>query len=875
MLAIRSAPPVPTHDFKKKLLEVSSYAWSPERPDGYSLLCVSENKLAVELFLDKLARCCALGFPDAVAGYADYTGLPRFRQSIAGLMNRTLPSSPPVAADDVIVGTGAHALVEHVIHSVCNPGDGVLIPAPYYPGFDFDLLQRNACHPIAVHPIHTSTSRQQSVSLAAATNTSDRSCTNKPQRTSHQPSAHQHNQRGHPEGSSSPQSDPGNIGAPSTLQGASKKGTSSDQRDQMDGGGPFSKSWRDYDEGSAFYEVPHNEQHQDPGTDPQDKEGSSAFWLPGVDAFQAAFDAATATGVRPAALLFSNPANPLGITYPPPLLQSILVWAIGKGIHVISDELYYNSYFGHIDSLDPGLGDGEGGAAQSHRSGDRHLGVLRLGATQAGCSGDGSLSSPGESPEQGTPWERCKQCGAGSSPPPSTPACMNGRPTTPTCVPERGGAGTSTTSTTASGAPQAAGNVSQTVEGSGARTTSAALESLPSTRARVPEVRLESCGCAGRSTASDTLPAGTSTALDAPLDPQAARDASPSPPLSPGGASPAPPRSPGSAAQAPPLSPFVSAREAAAAAISQGLLEPTDVDMYLHTVYGLSKDFGASGLRVGWLVTRSQPLATAIRPLSMFTCVSQPMQHALALMLEDVAWVDGYLEVSRQALLASYGMVRRALTDARVPFVAATSGLFVWLDLSAWLPGHPGQGLDPVRPAAPGEGACSIRNTSAAVGPRELEAVTGSVAGCTTETRSTGAAFTGFMGEAGGEVKPGAPREGASGENGAIAQDVAEDKPGPIDKGSEEDYEGKAEGTLADRLGTLHTPRGLVDPREMLLWHQLANDYRVLLTPGTDCHSRVPGWYRLCYASAPPDALAVGLARLTAFVADRLAALCD
>lgn len=49
------------------------------------------------------------------------------------------------------------------------------------------------------------------------------------------------------------------------------------------------------------------------------------------------------------------------------------------------------------------------------------------------------------------------------------------------------------------------------------------------------------------------------------------------------------------------------------------------------------------------------------------------------------------------------------------------------------------------------------------------------------------------------------------------------------------------------------------------LWRRMV-DEGVNLTPGADCRSSVPGWFRMCFAATPVESLAVGVDRIAAAV---------
>ena len=174
------------------------------------------------------------------------------------------------------------------------------------------------------------------------------------------------------------------------------------------------------------------------------------------------------------------------------------------------------------------------------------------------------------------------------------------------------------------------------------------------------------------------------------------------------------------------------------------------VDSFVHLVYGLSKDWCASGLRVGLLHSRNKPLAQALNSLCAFASVSNHTQHVLTEVLSDDAWVESFLAGNAAALGRSYDALSASLDAARIPFTPAVAGMFVWVDMRGWLPA-----------GAPGW-----------AGEREL-------------------------------------------------------------------------------------------------WAALCDECKVILTPGEACHAPEPGFFRLCFAWVPVEALQQAVERLRAFAASR------
>jgi len=105
----------------------------------------------------------------------------------------------------------------------------------------------------------------------------------------------------------------------------------------------------------------------------------------------------------------------------------------------------------------------------------------------------------------------------------------------------------------------------------------------------------------------------------------------------------------------------------------------------VHIVWAFSKDFGASGLRCGLVVSENEALLRAVDGQAYWGAVSGHTQWALGQMIADAAWVDRYCEELRTRLGATYARVAEALTNARIPFVRADGGIFVVLDLRSFL----------------------------------------------------------------------------------------------------------------------------------------------------------------------------------------------
>ena len=105
----------------------------------------------------------------------------------------------------------------------------------------------------------------------------------------------------------------------------------------------------------------------------------------------------------------------------------------------------------------------------------------------------------------------------------------------------------------------------------------------------------------------------------------------------------------------------------------------------VHIVWAFSKDFGASGLRCGVLVSENRAVNAAVDAFAYWACCSGHTQYLLGEMTSDEAWIDGYITTMRDGLRNANRCLTELLDDAGVPYVPAEAGVFTVLDLRSYL----------------------------------------------------------------------------------------------------------------------------------------------------------------------------------------------
>jgi aspartate/methionine/tyrosine aminotransferase len=109
------------------------------RPDGYVNLGTAENRLVWDLLEPRLARRPAPAAADA--HYAPLYGTPALREVLAGFLAGICRTA--VDAEDLVVVSGATAALDILAATLCDPGEQIVVPAPYYGAFDLDLCGRS------------------------------------------------------------------------------------------------------------------------------------------------------------------------------------------------------------------------------------------------------------------------------------------------------------------------------------------------------------------------------------------------------------------------------------------------------------------------------------------------------------------------------------------------------------------------------------------------------------------------------------------------------------------------------------------------------------------------------------------------------------
>ncbi|KAJ5780498.1 hypothetical protein N7457_005658 [Penicillium paradoxum] len=110
-----------------------------------------------------------------------------------------------------------------------------------------------------------------------------------------------------------------------------------------------------------------------------------------------------------------------------------------------------------------------------------------------------------------------------------------------------------------------------------------------------------------------------------------------------------------------------------------GIIDPRLV----HVLWGMSKDFGANGIRLGVIISQANPAVhQALTSVALYSYASGLTDYITSLLLEDFEFTDWYIQENRKKLSDAYTYTVNRLNDHGIEYATGcNAAFFVWMNL--------------------------------------------------------------------------------------------------------------------------------------------------------------------------------------------------
>nr|XP_015213609.1 PREDICTED: probable inactive 1-aminocyclopropane-1-carboxylate synthase-like protein 2 isoform X3 [Lepisosteus oculatus] len=136
-------------------------------PQGILNFGNSENKLCYDILEERLSRAQANCLTPELLQYSDLQGLRGFREETADFLTEYCRAPTPLNPEHIVVLNGCTSALAALTTVLMEPGDGYLIPSPYYGGIATYTWLYGEVNPVPV-PLDSKISRGKGYPLMLA-----------------------------------------------------------------------------------------------------------------------------------------------------------------------------------------------------------------------------------------------------------------------------------------------------------------------------------------------------------------------------------------------------------------------------------------------------------------------------------------------------------------------------------------------------------------------------------------------------------------------------------------------------------------------------------------------------------------------------------
>jgi aspartate/methionine/tyrosine aminotransferase len=105
-----------------------------------------------------------------------------------------------------------------------------------------------------------------------------------------------------------------------------------------------------------------------------------------------------------------------------------------------------------------------------------------------------------------------------------------------------------------------------------------------------------------------------------------------------------------------------------------------------HIIYGMSKDFAANGLRMGVLISKSEPVLYSMRAAAIPTWCSSISELFIGTLLADKKYLDWYIKENQRVLGEHYNILSSFLDKHKIEYLKdGNAAFFIWTDFGSIL----------------------------------------------------------------------------------------------------------------------------------------------------------------------------------------------